>query len=261
MKFDVCLETLFKSNPLEQRLELVSRTGFAAYEFWLPGKRDMSALQDANRRTGLETACFVVNSPDGKAGGAPLKREDRETYLRAVEDAATLAVKLGCRRLITCTGNQMENVSRERQTACLIETLREAAETAARAGVMLVLETLNTRHDHAGYFLDSLEDAAALARAVDHPSLRLLVDLYHSQIMQGDLACRIREYASWIGHYHAAGVPGRHEMFDGELNYPFLLETIAATGYDGYFGLEYLPKLPDEESLQRSWELLKPFAA
>jgi hydroxypyruvate isomerase len=106
--------------------------------------------------------------------------------------------------------------------------------------------------DHAGYYLDSTAEAVAIVRAVNSPHLRILYDVYHMQIMEGNVIATIEKNIEWIGHFHSAGVPGRAEHFGGELDYPVILRRIEATGYEGAFGLEYFPKMADHlESLKR----------
>jgi len=114
-----------------------------------------------------------------------------------------------------------------------------------------VAEALNTAHDHPGYWLTGSDAGAALCREVGSPRLRLLYDCYHMQISEGDLAVHIERNIDVIGHFHAAGVPGRHEPYAGEINYPFLLEHIRRLGYRGVFALEYGPSIDDQESLRR----------
>jgi hydroxypyruvate isomerase len=120
-----------------------------------------------------------------------------------------------------------------------------------------VLEPLNSLIDHNGYFLDNPYDAADIVRAVHHPSVGLLFDCYHMQIMGGNLIQAIRDNVDVIRHFHSAGVPGRHDLDDGELNYPRIVDAIAATGYKGCFGLEYFPNGDSAESLANMRRLLK----
>ena len=123
--------------------------------------------------------------------------------------------------------------------------MAEAVHIAERADFTLLLEPLNTLVDHPGYYLDSSAEAVEIVRAVGSPHLKLLYDVYHMQIMEGNLLATIEKNLAWIGHFHAAGVPGRGELFGSELNYPVILAKIEALGYQGAFGLEYFPKLSD----------------
>jgi len=112
--------------------------------------------------------------------------------------------------------------------------------------------------DHPGYYLDSSSEGAQIVRAIGSPSLKLLYDVYHMQIMEGNIIASIRRHADVIGHFHSAGVPGRHEHFETELNYPAILKAIEETGYEGCFGLEYQPAMQDHlDSLVRVREYLE----
>jgi len=111
---------------------------------------------------------------------------------------------------------------------------------------------LNTRYDHPGYWLTSSDRAAQICRQVGSSRLRLLFDCYHMQIMEGDLLNHIRQNLDVIGHFHSAGVPGRHEVFEGEVNYAYLVKQIEQSGYQGVFALEYAPSLDEETSLRRT---------
>jgi len=111
---------------------------------------------------------------------------------------------------------------------------------------------LNTRYDHPGYWLASSDRGAEICRRLGSPRMKLLFDCYHMQIMEGDLSRHIERNIDVIGHFHSAGVPGRHELFNGETNYPMVLGKIHAMGYAGIFGLEYAPELPDAESLRKT---------
>ena len=129
---------------------------------------------------------------------------------------------------------------------------------AEEAGVTLLLEALNTQVDHPGYWLSSSDMGAELCREVGSQRLKLLFDCYHMEIMEGDLIEHISRHADVIGHFHAAGVPGRHEPFVGELDYAPLVEHIRSLGWSGVMALEYRPSLDDNgESLRRSLAALR----
>jgi len=130
-------------------------------------------------------------------------------------------------------------------------------ELAEQAGVTLLLEPLNRPYDHPGYWLASSRRGAEICRKLKSERMRLLFDCYHMQIMEGDLVKRIEAWFNVIGHFHAAGVPGRHEIYDNEINYRFVVEQIENLGYDGVFALEYFPSIDDEQSLRQTLEYLR----
>jgi hydroxypyruvate isomerase len=143
----------------------------------------------------------------------------------------------------------MRNVPRIRQRESIIEGLREAAPIAADADVRLVLEPLN-RIDHPENFLYSSDEGFEIIRAVDSPHVRLLFNIYHQQISEGNLSMRLCENINLIGHVHVADVPGRHEPGTGEINYEHIFGLLREQGYRGYVGLEYIPLVDSGASLR-----------
>ncbi len=129
--------------------------------------------------------------------------------------------------------------------------MNQASKVIEKENIILVLEPLNTLIDHPGYFLDSAKEGVKIIREIDRPNIRLLYDIYHMQIMEGNIISTIEENIDIIGHFHAAGVPGRHELYSGELNYPNIIKRIDELGYKGCIGLEYFPSINSAESLRK----------
>ena len=272
-KIDICIEPLFPDLSLAERANRVAQAGFDAVEFWfydLEFKRDSGApvspeaaakrvadLAEACRQTGVVVNNIVANSPDAGIGGSLVDPADRSKYLQRLRETVKVARDLNCSKMITCTGNARPGVSREQQHRSVVDTLKAGAEVVTSEGMTLLLEPLNTRVDHDGYFLDSADEGAQIIREVNSPNVRLLYDVYHMQIMQGNVISRIKDYIDLIGHFHSAGVPGRHELSDGEVNYPNVLKAIDSFGYRGYFGLEYWPTMDDAQSLRLMRELTR----
>jgi hydroxypyruvate isomerase len=134
----------------------------------------------------------------------------------------------------------------------VMEGLRPTLEMAVKAGITLLLEPLNTAYDHPGYWLSSSDKGATICRKLNCPNMKLLFDCYHMQIMEGDVMKHIERNINVIGHFHSAGVPGRHELYNSELNYPFVIGQIEQLGYKGVLGLEYSPSVDDVESLSKT---------
>ena len=130
--------------------------------------------------------------------------------------------------------------------------LKPTVELAEEAGVTLLLEPLNTVRDHPGYWLASSDLGAEICRALNSDRMRLLFDCYHMQIMEGNLLQHIERNLDVIGHFHMAGVPGRHELYRSEVDYPYLVKQSEALGYQGVFGLEYSPSIDDETSIRET---------
>lgn len=258
LTLDVCVEPLFTKESTEERIARIGACGYKSVELWLHdatfdgsdfdfgAPRDAKAIRQACEAAGMTLNNLVVNPPDdGTIGGAPVIAATRAKYLERVEATIAFAKAAGCSKAITCAGDEQPGMSRPAMRAAVEEALGAAAEIAARNDFTLLLEPLNTRVDHIGYSLNSSEEAAYIVRSIGSPNLRLLYDVYHMQVMEGDVVAHLRAAQDVIGHYHSAGVPGRAEHVDCELNYPFILKAVAETGYAGSFGLEYFPATKD----------------
>ena len=160
------------------------------------------------------------------------------------------------RQGIVTTGQSVVGRTYQEQRSALIHAVRAAGEMMAAKGFRLNVEMLNTEVDHPGYFLDSPREGVAIIKEVGLDNVRMLYDIYHMGIMTGNLTAFIEQNIEWIGHFHSAGIPGRHELFDGETNYPFILNMIEKSGYQGYVGLEYFPLLTCPETLVKTKQYL-----
>ncbi len=240
-------------RPLEfiERIEAVARAGYSAFEFWKWQDKDMPAIKEAKERLGLECAAFAVR------GGTLLDPANHQRFCDTLSQAAEWANQLTCPSLIVTTGNTLPDVPRERQLDDLRRGLEGVAKAAQAGGVVAVVEPLNSKVDHKGYFLDHGPEAFQLVEEINNPHLRVLYDIYHMQIMDGDIIATIEQQIDKIGHFHVADVPGRHEPGTGELNYPNIFRRIDATGYTGFVGLEYRPSGEHAPSLA----VVKAFAA
>ena len=241
-----CIEMLYaREEPdVAARIGRAHEDGLPAVEFWGWRQKNLDAIAEAAQRAGVAVAAFVAEhkGPIVDAANAP-------AFVEGVEASAEQARRLGCGTLLVLTGQALPGVPREAQHDAVVEALRRAAPAAERAGVTLVLEPLNTLVDHKGHFLDSAREGFDIVRAVGSPAVKLLYDVYHMQIMEGNIIQTIRDNAALIGHYHVADVPGRREPGTGELNWRNIVQAIAETGYAGYVGLEYRPTGATPESL------------
>jgi len=261
MRFDVCLETVFPELPAAERIERIAGAGFRVVEFWFQREESARAIRQACDRYNVAINNLVVNSPDGGTGGAPVNVADHVKYLERVEEMIGFAKAIDCHMGITCAGNVQLGITRVQMRAALEKAYGEAAAIAAKHDFTLVVEPLNTHVDHAGYYLDSSDEGAEIVRSINSPNLKLLFDVYHMQIMEGNLIAHIEKHIDIIGHFHSAGVPGRHEVFGSEINYPAIVKRIEELGYQGCFGLEYMPAMADHaESLKQTLAYLSPVA-
>jgi hydroxypyruvate isomerase len=267
MAIGVCIEPFFSDLPYRDRIRKAKELGFSTYEFWFHNKRfdgsnlidenkDFDEIAELNQKYGLTTSDFVLNHPDGGVVGALIDAADRNLILDSLEEMLGLARKIGCKAFISGSGNKRPGLSRQRAIENMIETLREAAQICAKDGVTLILEPFNSKVDHPEYFLDDPDTCVEVLEAVNHPNAKMLYDIYHMQIMAGNILDFVRKNVKHIGHFHVAGVPGRHEPDACELNYPYIVQEIEKMGYRGHFGLEYWPTVAPEVSLQRTRKYL-----
>jgi len=249
---------VFPETPIEERMPKVASLGFSHVECWLVDRviSDPEVLARAAERSGLCITNLVIDGPDGGISGGLTDPRHRPQWLARAEDVMDYARRAGIGKAIVCTGNVVENLSDDQMRQSVLDGLKATVDIAERTGVTLLLESLNTLYDHPGYWLTGSDLGAELCREVGSPRLRLLFDCYHMQIMEGDLLRHIERNIDVIGHFHAAGVPGRHEVFLSEIDYPYVLSRISSMSYEGVFGLEYMPSLESSASLQKTLEHL-----
>jgi len=181
------------------------------------------------------------------------KRENHASCLKSLREAIDVAVEYGSPNVITFTGMREKGLTDDQMTQNCIEGWKQAVGYAEEKKINLCLEHLNSRDDthpmkgHPGYFGDDVDHCADMIKKVGSPRMKLLFDVYHVQIMNGDVIRRIRQYQDIIGHYHTAGNPGRGELDDTqEINFPPIMRAILATGYDGYVAQEFIPTWQDK---------------
>lgn len=249
MKLSVCTDAVFQGESLTASAKRVRQLGISAIEFWGWEDKDLGELGRLREETGVEVAALCTGFV------SLVDARQREAYVESLRRTLEVAGRLGCRRIITQTGNELP-IAREEQRASLVEGLRACVPYLEEADSVLVVEPLNVRVDHAGYYLSSSDEAAEIVREVGSEHVKLLFDIYHQQITEGDLIRRIREYLPCIGHFHAAGNPGRHELYDSEVDYRSIFRAIRETGYDGYIGLEYFPKDDPAKGLEHAVQLM-----
>ncbi len=181
------------------------------------------------------------------------QRENHPAIEIAMRQGIDRCSAAGCPNLITLSGNRRALSDEEGISACA-DLLNRVKAHAEQKGVTIALELLNSKVDHRGYQCDRTAWGVEVCRRVNSPRVKLLFDIYHMQIMEGDICHTIRENFQWIAHFHTAGVPGRHEIgADNELNYRFVAQTLADLHYPGYAAHEYRPVGDPLESCARPW--------
>jgi hydroxypyruvate isomerase len=199
----------------------------------------------AVRELGLKIS--LVSGGHGFRNG-PCDPKNTETVINGIKKGIDLAADIGTKSVITFTGMKYKGMDPEKAADLCVETWKKVIPHAEKKGINLVLEHLNSRDDshpmkgHPGYFGDDVDFCASLVNRVGSKNFKLLFDVYHVQVMNGDVIRRIKQYKDIIGHYHTAGCPGRGEIDDTqEINYPPILKTILETGYKGYLAQEFIP--------------------
>ncbi|MGQ9513894.1 MAG: hydroxypyruvate isomerase family protein [Thermoproteota archaeon] len=252
VKLSVCIEMIFTEVPFLNRIDKVSEIGIPAFEFWDWGSKEIAEIKRRKEKCGLEIATF----------GADLKasivdQSASNEFLKAVNDSVKVAHELDCKTLIVTTGNEMKGVPRSKQHENIVKCLQDAVEIVEKEKVTLVLEPLNTLVDHKGYYLSSSSEGFDIVKEVGSRNVKLLYDIYHQQIMEGNLISTITKNIDLIGHFHVADVPGRHEPGTGEINYANVLKTIDDAGYEGFIGLEFIPTKDPKLALKSIIEIAK----
>jgi hydroxypyruvate isomerase len=183
--------------------------------------------------------------------------EHHDAFVKDAEALLPRVAEAGIPNMIVFSGNRQGQDDATGIKNC-IAGLERVAPLAEKAGVTLCLEYLNSKVDHHDYAFDRMQYGLEICKALKSPRVKILYDIYHAQIMEGDVIHTIRDHSQWIGHYHTGGVPGRNEIDDTqELNYPAVCRAILETGYDGFVAHEFLPKRKQDalESLARCVKL------
>lgn len=252
IKTDVLIDMLFTDDSLEKRVAHVAGCGYKYIETWEGHDAEvLNKIAAECKESGIELVSVVLASGN-QEDLVPVRPENQKRFVELIDQRTDFALAAGCSQGIVTTGQCVPNRSYQEQRTALVEALRAAGAISAAKGFRLNLEPLNTEVDHAGYFLNNALEGAAIIKEVGLESVRLLYDIYHMGIMGGNQTSFIEHNIQLIGHFHAAGIPGRHEIFEGETDYRFLLRRISDAGYTGYFGLEYSPLLEGKESLRKT---------
>jgi hydroxypyruvate isomerase len=260
MDYGLCLEMVLNDLAFEQRVQKAAEIGFKYVEMWfvdMSFKGKPETLAAIAQKNTVKITNTVIGAPDGSIGGGLTDPGNQRQWLKRAEMTLDFNKAAGIPATIVCTGNVVPGMSEGQMRDSVLDGLKRTVEMAQKRNVTLLLEPLNTPYDHEGYFLTGSDAGAEICRAIGSDKLKLLFDCYHMQIMEGDLVNHIKRNIDVIGHFHSAGVPGRHELYRGEMNYPFLVEQIENMGYTGVFGLEYAPSIDHEESLKKTLEYLK----
>jgi 2-dehydrotetronate isomerase len=249
-KFAANLTTLFNEVTLPERFTAAAKAGFEAVEVLFPYEHEPAALAEILQSNNLNMA--LINLPPGdwakgERGISALPGRETE-FLESIAVGLEYATAFDCRSVHVMAGIVEGGLTNTKAVDTYMANLSHAAEVFSAKGIAVTIEPLNVRAAP-GYLISQQSEARDIIQRVGHPNLGLQFDFYHVQIMEGDLATRLREFMPIIRHIQIAGVPERHEPDTGEVNYPYLFALLDELGYDGYVGAEYHPRSTTEAGL------------
>jgi hydroxypyruvate isomerase len=258
-KFDANLSMMFNEVAFLERFGRAARAGFGGVEFLFPYEHPKAEIKAALAVNALELVLFNMPPGDWAAGERGLAcHPGREAQFRdGVKLALDYATFLGLPRIHCMAGIAPAGVPREVAMRTLVDNFRFAAHECHAAGITLLTEPINDR-DIPGYFLNTSADGIGVIDAVGSDALKLQYDVYHMQIMEGDLAPTMQALLPRIGHMQIADTPGRHEPGTGEIHWPFLFAHMDRIGYAGWVGCEYRPAGVTEDGLGWAKDWLAP---
>ena len=249
-KFAANLTMMFNEVPFLQRFDAAAKAGFTACEFLFPYEYTPQEVAAALRHSGMQNVLFNLSPGDwgkGERGLAGLPGREAE-FRDSVATAIAYAQAMGTTRLHAMSGIRAQGMTDEAFIETIVPNLQYACDQLAPLGITLLIEPINTR-DMPGYLLSRQADAHDVLARVGRANLKVQMDFYHAQIMEGDVATKFRRWQKDVGHIQIASVPARHEPDEGELNYPWLFKLLDELGYDGWVGCEYRPRAGTIEGL------------
>jgi hydroxypyruvate isomerase len=253
MKFSACIEWLFaEAGDFPARVRAAHRAGLDGIEFWLWTNKDSDAILAAVNETGIAVTGMVAEPMVPLTDAA-----QHDAFLEGLKRSIAMAHKLGAPALIAQAGADLQDRSRSQQRAALVACLERSADVLKGSGVVLMVEPLNTRIDHVGYFLPSTVEGLDIIDEVGRPEIRLIYDIYHSAVMDEEIADVLTNRMDRVAHVHLADAPGRHEPGSGTMDWERRLRWLTEAGYDGFVGLEYMPTQSTEASLRILFERIQ----
>lgn len=250
LKLNANLSMLFTEVDFLERFQLAAQAGFKGVEYLFPYDYSASEIKSRLDEHDLEQVLFNLPAGDWAAGerGITCLPNRIEEFRAGVERAIEYADKLGCKQCNALAGIQPFGSSDQEIHHTFVENLSYAATRLKEAGIKLLIEAINTR-DIPGFFLKRSDQAFAILDEIGSDNLLFQYDIYHMQVMEGDLARTIEKNLDRIGHMQLADNPGRHEPGSGEINYRFLFRHLEKLGYQGWIGCEYIPQQDTQTGL------------
>jgi hydroxypyruvate isomerase len=248
-----------KQISLNEFMREIGIIGYPAVELWDRGS-DFGEFVKAAKSNDLRIVSMVGHQHESPTAGTHAEAFSRAANHDRLEAELRESIDIAARNdipgIIVLSGHRNHDESGIETMQVCAKGLRRIAPYAEEKGINLNLEVLNTKVDHPHYVGDHTDWAVGVCELVNSPRVKILYDIYHMQIMEGNVISTIRKSIRWIGHFHTAGVPGRHDLDDcQELNYRGICNAIAATGYDLYIGHEFMPKADSIQALRVAFEV------
>jgi 2-dehydrotetronate isomerase len=240
---------MFMERPFLERIGAAAKAGFPAVECHFPYDHPIPTIRSALKKAGIHLTGINTAPGNLAAGdwGLACDAKKRTAFRAGVKQALRYAKALDIPTIHVMAG-MVVDADRKKARRAYMANMTWAAEQAAAAGKTIVSEPLNTR-DKPGYFISRSDDVVSMIREIGHPSLKLMFDVYHVQIMEGDVTKRLEQHFDVIGHVQIAAVPSRNEPDEGEVSYTHIFATLRRLGYKGYVGCEYKPRGKTEDGL------------
>lgn len=260
MKYSICIETIYTEQLFEKRIKSVRDADFDYCEFWSWQNKDLDKISKYCKKYDIKIGSF-----SGDDEYSMISSKENTDYIDFVKQSINMAKILNCPYLVIhsdalCEDGSakvlIENISYDKKIENIYEALSKLKPIAEKEKVCLVLEPLNTSVDHPEYFLDSSKTVFDIIKRIDSEYIKVLYDVYHMQIMEGNIIDCLMNNIDLIGYIHIADVPGRHEPGTGELNYNNIIKALNELKYNGIIGFELMPKYDSETAINRIKKLM-----
>ena len=241
MEFSLCIDSIYPEDGLKEKLERIKQAGFKYIEFWDWRDKDLKVIINSGLKVSNVSGNRILS----------LTLDNKEKVIEEINNSLEIAKKLECKHIMLLSdilegdgSVKINSISSEKKLIRLYDNLRILVEVAKKRDMMLVIEPLNSLKDHKNYFLDNFQTTLELVKSVNSENLKVLYDIYHMQIMEGNVLDTLQKYHQFIGYIHIANVPYRCEPWTGELDFRFILKELSKV-YSGFVGFEFFVKEQD----------------
>lgn len=253
MKFSINLDFVYENRDYVEAMREIKEVGFQGAEIVFMEGKDLNRLAEAQKETGLEFALLVSYMID------LVDAQKKNEFIDKVKLKIQEAKVLNCNRIVIAVGDHMESISHEEQMKNVEQGILEMIPLFEEADMIMLLEPINNKIDHPTTALWSSKEAFDMVRRINSPRVKVLYDIYHMEVMEGDCIRTIIENKDIIDHLHCAGNPGRHEPYIGEINYPEIIRMVREAGFQGNVGIEYAPVENTREGLEKLYKMFQPY--